>query len=162
MYNNLDYDSRHASWHMIIDMPACNTSREYGNWSMQIHQSKWWNTEDWTDFALPDYTVDFGARTASLTLDGVFRAEPYMRSEHPMLSANDAVQGAIQVRFRGVLDAYHSDILDGNSASPAWLRTVGFGNNSLNIGDASNGGSHFRPALWCAFLTCLIAIITYT
>ncbi|CAI7583709.1 unnamed protein product [Penicillium glandicola] len=154
-----------ASWPLTLDMPACNTSTEYGNWSTLIHQYKWWNTEDWSGFALPNVTVNFDANTANLTLDGTFVAEPYLRSnnsDYPglnQISTADGIQGAIQIRFRGVLDTYNSDILDVNSTSPAWLRTVGFGNNSLNIADSSNGGC-LRSALWSALgVPFLVAVI---
>lgn len=146
-------------------MPACNTSTEYGNWSTEIHQYRWWNTEDWSDFALPNMTVNFDANTANLTLDGTFLAEPYLRSNNSgypgtgQISTDDALQGTIQIRFRGVLDTYNSDILDVNSTSPAWLRTVGFGNNSLNIADSSDGGC-LRSVLWSALgVPFLVAII---
>lgn len=38
--------------------------------------------------------------------------------------------------FGGVLDAYHSDGFDMNKSSPTRLRTAGFANSSLNIGNS--------------------------
>ena len=169
MYNKAHPYDGAASWPLTIDMPACNTSQQYGNWSMQVSQSRWWNNENWSDFTLPNVTVDFDAHTANLTVDGSFLASPFIRSnnsgypETGTISSEDALQGNIQIRFRGVLDTYNSDILEVNSTSPTWLRTVGFGNNSLNIGDSSNRGSSLRSALWSALgIPFLVAIIIYT
>ncbi|PYH42831.1 uncharacterized protein BP01DRAFT_393862 [Aspergillus saccharolyticus JOP 1030-1] len=44
------------------------------------------------------------------------------------------------LRFAGVLDAYHSDILANDTATPTWLRTVGVNNNSPNIGYTGTAG----------------------
>ena len=41
--------------------------------------------------------------------------------------------------FGGVLDAYHSDGFDMNKSPPTRLPTVGFGNNSVNIGNSPAG-----------------------
>lgn len=116
--------------------------------------------------------AEFDAHTANFTLDGTFLASPFMRLNHSSylietgkggeaagIANNDAVQGAIQIRFRGVLDKYNSDILDVNSSSPAWLRTVGFGNNSLNIGDSLNGGPKTRSAMLSALVAPFLAVV---
>ncbi|KAK4868030.1 hypothetical protein LT330_007689 [Penicillium expansum] len=165
MYNSLHPFDGDASWPFTLDMPACNTSQQYGNWSTQVLQSRWWNTKDWSEFVLPNVTVDFDTRTANLTLDGDFLASPYIRlnnSGYPAtgtISTEDALQGAIQIRFRGVVDAYNSDILNVNSTAPAWLRTVGFGNNSLNIANSSNRGSGLRSTLWSALVVPFIVVV---
>lgn len=128
---------------------------------MSVPQAEWWDTEDWDEFVLPNVTVDFDAHTSNLTMDGDFSASPFMRSNvsrywwGDMLSA-ETIRGPIQVRFSGVLDAYNSDILDVNSTKPTWLRTVGFGNNSLNIADSSNRGHSLRSTLWGALVAPLI------
>lgn len=157
-----------ASWPLRIDMPVCNTSQQYDNWSMRVLEAMWWNSQEWDEFVQPNVTVDFDAHTANLTLDGDFFASPYIRSnnsgypETGMTSSDDALQGTVQVRFRGVLDTYNSDILDINSTTPAWLRTVGFGNNSLNIGNSPNRAGSLRSALWSALgVPFLVAIIVH-
>ncbi|KAJ5589374.1 hypothetical protein N7537_012052 [Penicillium hordei] len=167
MHSDLAPYDRSASWRLNIDMLPCNISEEYGNWSMSVPQAEWWDTEDWDGFVLPNVTVDFDAHTSNLTMDGAFSASPFMRSNvsrywwGDMLSA-ETIRGPIQVRFSGVLDAYNSDILDVNSTEPAWLRTVGFGNNSLNIADLSNRGYSLRSTLWGAFVAPLfVGIIVY-
>lgn len=169
--DNYEPDSVTPSWPIGIDMPACNSTKEYGNWTMQVHQSVWWNTKDWVDFALPNVTATFDSKTANLTLDGTYLAQPYMRSndsdwEGPKMVSDNMLHGIIQIRFRGVLDAYYSDVLDGNSTAdhPEWLRTVGFGNNTANIGDSSDCGRSVRAAaMWSSLvIPFLVAIVSTT
>lgn len=95
----------------------------------------------------------FDGKMANLTFEGKFAAYPYKRAnntasyydfaDHEEIASDDPVQGTIRFTFRGGLDAYHSDVLDMNGTTPTWLRTVGFGNNSLNIGS----GSPSRPRI---------------
>lgn len=83
--------------------------------------------------------ASFDTRTANLTLYGIFEAESYLiKNETQRLDIGGSVMGTFQLHFHGVLDTYHSDVLDVNSTSPTWLRTVGFGNNSMNVGYAEN------------------------
>ncbi|KAJ5494630.1 hypothetical protein N7463_010717 [Penicillium fimorum] len=158
IYNNMLFDDESSSLPFNIDMPGCNTSREYGNWSIRVPQTVGWDNEDWDEFVLPNVTVDFNAHKKIWLWMGI---SPRLHTGHDMIS-HSTIQGPIQIRFKGVLDAYHSDILDVNSTGLTWLRTVGFGNNSLNIADSSNGGCHFRSALW-SFLGVpfLVVIIIY-
>ncbi|KAJ6114796.1 hypothetical protein N7486_000574 [Penicillium sp. IBT 16267x] len=145
-----------------ISMPACNTSTEYGNWSLSIGQRPWWNNEGWEGFSLPVMNATFDDKTANLTMEGTFVAMPFLRSNitnyvgggQGELSSNDMVQGRIRFTFEGVLDPYHSDVLDMNATSPTWLRTVGFGNDTLNIGNSA--GWRLGPDLGC-----VIAVFTF-
>lgn len=131
----------------------------------------------------PKQMVGYGrlGRVRSTKCDCRFRC-PYVKSDHgwrfprvsihaikrlallgggDMLSA-ETIRGPIQVRFSGILDAYNSDILDVNLTELAWLRTVGFGNNSLNIADSSNRGHSLRSTLWRALAApLLVGIIVY-
>ncbi|KAJ5951299.1 uncharacterized protein N7479_009712 [Penicillium vulpinum] len=164
MYNNELYDDSSASWNMDIDMLACNTSKYYGNWSLRVSQSLSYETRGWSDFVLPNMTVDFNTHAANLTMDGDFAAAPYLRSNnsgypHSGVMSGTTLQGPIQIRFQGVLDAYNSDILDVNSTSPAWLRTVGFGNNSLNIANSLSQGCRLRSALWSALVVPILLAV---
>lgn len=165
VYHNIDR-SDSASLRYDVNMPACNSSREYGNWTMRVPQRPSWDTENWDDFDVPIMRANFGAHAASLVMDGSFMASPYVRynvsgSSRPEIFPGTIMRGNIQVRFEGVFDAYHSDILDVNSTAPAWLRTVGFGNNSLNIADSS-GERHVRSALLSALgVPFLVAAIVY-
>lgn len=115
---------------------------------------EWWSTRGWKNFTLPKMNVTFDDQTANFTLDGDFEASPFLRSNDTLYNGGTngelgvGVQGTIQFTFKGVLDAYHSDVLDMNTSSPTWLRTVGFGNNSLNI--ANSGADRPRPGLGAA------------
>ncbi|KAJ5383253.1 hypothetical protein N7517_001164 [Penicillium concentricum] len=77
MHNNELVDDESSSRPFNIDMPACNTSREHGNWSMRVPQTVGWDNKDWDEFVLPNVTVDFNAHTANLVMDGDFTASPY-------------------------------------------------------------------------------------
>ncbi|KAJ5185838.1 Transcription factor [Penicillium cf. griseofulvum] len=165
VYNNIDRSEMASLWY-DVNMPACNTSREYGNWSIRVPQRASWDTESWDDFDVPIMRAGFSAHAASLVMDGSFVASPYLRSnvsnyQGPKMLSRTTIRGNIQVRFEGVFDAYHSDILDVNSTAPAWLRTVGFGNNSLNIADSS-GERHVRSALLSTLgVPFLVAAMVY-
>ena len=134
-------------------MSVCNSSYEYGNWTVQILQTPDWNTQGWTNFVLPRMNMTFDGQTANLTLEGDFSAYPYMRSNDtdyeggslPEEDIMDEVLGVIRFNFQGVLDAYHSDVLDMKTTTPTWLRTVGFENNSMNIQASVGNGSPGRP-----------------
>jgi len=113
---------------------------------------------------LPRMNATFDDHTANLTLDGDFAAYPFLRpNDTNYIGGLDGelgtgVQGTIRFTFNGVLDAYHSDVLDMNASSPTWLRTVGFCNNTLNIGNGSNGVGRLRASLGAAtiVISCTI------
>jgi hypothetical protein len=42
--------------------------------------------------------------------------------------------GKLIMNFSGVIDHYRSDILRNDTDTPTWVRTVGYQNNSLNVG----------------------------
>ncbi|OOF93334.1 hypothetical protein ASPCADRAFT_7566 [Aspergillus carbonarius ITEM 5010] len=79
---------------------------------------------------VPDPVLDlqFDGRTANISLQGYFGG-----NIDGWDNGWDTV-GKFKLSFSGVLDAYHSDILANTTATPTWLRTVGFNNNSLNVG----------------------------
>ncbi|PYH81651.1 hypothetical protein BO82DRAFT_432313 [Aspergillus uvarum CBS 121591] len=88
-------------------------------------------------------SLDFDGETANYTIQGYFdsyRIYPNGTSR----SGGETTHGQFTLRFAGVLDAYHSDILANDTATPIWLRTVGFNNNSLNVGFSSIN----LPLLW--------------
>lgn len=122
-----------------FSLPACDPSADTGRWKGMPQVAKWTNTENWSGFRFPIMNASFDARSANLTLSGLFEADSYLRKNATQTyDIGGGVLGTFQLHFHGVLDTYHSDVLDVNSTSPTWLRTVGFGNNSLNIGYAEN------------------------
>ena len=138
-------------------MTTCTSSHYYGNWTLSLltmPPETWWSIEGWKDYKLPKLNGTFDAQTANFTLDADFRAYEYVRSNVTNYIGTEVgeigrpVQGTIRFTFKGVLDTYHSDVLNMNTSSPTWLRTVGFGNNSLNIADSAVG--RLNPGLGAA------------
>lgn len=141
-------------------MPACNITKETGEWEAYLLLRTWWNTERWSGFRYPTMNVSFDDHTVNLTVRGLFQASPYIRrnvtSWQPPATLGDGVMGNIEIHVRGVLDPYHSDILNVNSSTPTWLRTVGFGNNSLNIdNDAKSAAIRSGVSLGSVSITLL-------
>lgn len=140
-------------------MPACNTTREMDKWSAMLLARKWWNTRGWFGFRYPTMNASFDDHTVNLTIRGLFEASVYMSRSiegwQPRMQGN-SILGDVEIQVRGVLDPYHSDILDVNSSTPTWLRTVGFGNNSLNIdNDAKNAATRPGVAMGSASIVLL-------
>lgn len=50
--------------------------------------------------------------------------------------------GEFIMTFSCVIDVYHSDVLRNDTATPTWLRTVGYQNNSLNVGYTSRSAGY--------------------
>ncbi|XRM43047.1 hypothetical protein ABZX51_006251 [Aspergillus tubingensis] len=92
---------------------------------------------------LPGAALDlhFDGKTANLSLNGYFIGYEVFKEGTKTISSSMLAVGEIKLRFLGVLDAYHSDVLANNTATPTWLRTVGFQNNSLNAGYTSTANS---------------------
>lgn len=119
-------------------MPVCNTTELSGDYRVDIQEFRPWQAEDWDDFRWPDISVMFDDKTANLTLDAVFSARPYLwpnaTESSGRATASPGAHGFIQIYVSGVIDPYHSDSLSLEDETPTWLRTVGFGNDSSNIG----------------------------
>lgn len=119
-------------------MPVCNTTELSGDYMISVQEFWSWQAEGWDDFRYPSMSIQFDSKTANMTMDAVFAAEPYQLSnvsdgERP-ITGDPGAHGFIQIRVSGAIDAYHSDSLSLEDERPVWLRTVGFGNDSSNIG----------------------------
>lgn len=79
----------------------------------------------------------------NLSLQGYVVANP--------VNGEGQIPGQFRLTFSGVIDKYHSDILRNDTSTPSWLRTVGFNNNSENIGytntTSGSTGSHLMGSL---------------
>lgn len=62
--------------------------------------------------------------------------------------------GKFLMTFTGVIDSYHSDVLRNDTATPTWLRSVGYQNNSLNVAYTSAS-----TASWTIGSSILIATL---
>ncbi|KAF4998980.1 hypothetical protein FGRMN_2779 [Fusarium graminum] len=121
-----------------LTMPVCNTTELSSDYRVSMQELESWDTEGWDDWHYPNISVQFDDKTANLTMDAVFSASPYMwlnasEGSRPAIGSPGAT-GFIQIRVAGLLDTYHSDLLSLNGTEPTWLRTVGFGNDSSNVG----------------------------
>ncbi|KAJ5082251.1 hypothetical protein N7532_011294 [Penicillium argentinense] len=160
----------HSSWAWKHDsteiltnfsMPACNSTTQTGDYRILLETGIWYNTHNWSDFRFPQMNASFDDHTANLTLTGKFSSEVYLKRkylESPVVS--QAALGSFELHFSGSLDELHSDVLDMNSSSPTWLRTVGFGNNSLNVdNDAKNAAGLARVTSGSTFIIVLYLIL---
>ncbi|KAH8705946.1 hypothetical protein BGW36DRAFT_354333 [Talaromyces proteolyticus] len=124
---------------LYSNLTSCDTSMLRNEWEVVIITDEWWNNVGW-DWTYPVLNLQFDNSTANLTLDGYFIAYPYVLTNVSLSNTTReideayAVQGKFKIRFSGVVDNYHSDVLVEDSPTPEWLRSVGFNNNSLNIG----------------------------
>ncbi|KAF5708535.1 hypothetical protein FMUND_10554 [Fusarium mundagurra] len=122
-----------------LTMPVCNTTELSGDYSVNIAEFRSWEAEDWDNFRWPNISVMFDDKMANLTMDAVFSARPYVWPNATTewsapTTGSPGAHGFIQIRVSGVIDAYHSDSLSLENETPVWQRTVGFGNDSSNIG----------------------------
>ncbi|KAJ5226528.1 hypothetical protein N7468_007753 [Penicillium chermesinum] len=140
-----------------MDLKACDTSTESGQNRMTLVDRDYTNNAGW-NWTYPVVNIQFDSETANFTLVGYAAGFPYLidryDSSNPLGPNKDEVQGTIKVSFNGVIDPYHSDTLVNTSTMPTWLRTVGFGNNSINIGYNSGSMSLPRPVRWEAAAIC--------
>jgi hypothetical protein len=146
-----------------MDLESCNTAIETKQNSMSLVDRDWSNNAGW-NWTYPVIDLQFDSRTANLTLDGYAAGLPYRicytEGGQNVQFARDEVQGKIKISYYGVIDPYHSDILVNTSATPTWLGTAGFGNNSMNIG-YENGGAlgWYRRSCWeVTAFSCVISL----
>ncbi|OJJ98252.1 hypothetical protein ASPACDRAFT_44760 [Aspergillus aculeatus ATCC 16872] len=147
-----------------VNMTNCTTTEivpwyiEPGPWARDnngIFQPEW-----------PAMTVrlEFDGETANYTIHGYFQSHRTHGKDEDLFYG-DPAEGQFTLRFAGVLDAYHSDILANDTATPTWLRTVGFNNNSLNIGytgaagKSMSAGSSVATALTALALTQVVQFL---
>lgn len=69
-------------------------------------------------------------------------------------------EGEFKLSFAGVIDRYHSDVLKNDTDTPTWIRTVGFNNNSVNIG-FSEAGRLSRPGWVVSFVSLVLGAVWY-
>ncbi|KAJ5986040.1 hypothetical protein N7451_010405 [Penicillium sp. IBT 35674x] len=146
-----------------MDLESCNTAIETKQNSMSLVDRDWSNNAGW-NWTYPVVDLQFDSRTANFTLNGYAAGLPYRISYteggQNIQFGPDEVQGKIKISYFGVIDLYHSDILVNISATPTWVRTVGFGNNSMNIGYDNGGALGWHcPSYWEATaISCIISL----
>lgn len=155
-----DADLMMSSFEM--DLKTCNTSTETSQNRMTLVDREWSNNAGWT-WTSPTIEFQFDSQTVNFTLNGYAAGFPYLidRSDPSKPLGPDEVQGKIKVSFFGVIDSYHSDTLVNSSSTPAWLRTVGFGYNSANIGYDNGSLGSPRPSHWGPVAVCSVVSLAF-
>lgn len=112
-----------------------------------------------TKFTNPVISLQFDGKTANLSMKGYFSATPEKMTQ-PVSDAGslNTFAGQFVMTFSGVIDSYHSDVLRNDTATPTWLRTVGYGNNSLNIGYADESKGNQAGLLSLNVVICLVLV----
>lgn len=101
-----------------------------------------WNLNG-TNFTDPVVNLQFDGTTANMTMKGYFVADPNSVTGQYLDSwYGNVFGGTFTMSFEGVIDRYHSDVLRNDTDTPTWLRTVGYQNNSLNVGYTTTSGSN--------------------
>lgn len=140
-----------------MNLKSCDSSTESSQNRMTLVDRDYSNNAGW-NWTYPAVEIQFDSQTANFTLSGYAAAIPYYINRADSLKSlgPDEVQGTIKVSFSGVIDSYHSDILVNTSSTPTWQRTVGFGNNSMNIGYDSGSFGFPRALYWEAATICSV------
>ncbi|KAF3395969.1 hypothetical protein F1880_006830 [Penicillium rolfsii] len=119
---------------IIVNMTNC-TNTNLVPWIVFLNAGTLANGTSAGDSGWPGMAVnlEFDRTAANYTIQGYFKAYRAYGENNDRFGGVP-VEGQLNLRFRGKLDAYHSDVLVNDTATPTWLRTVGFNNNSQNIG----------------------------
>lgn len=133
--------------------PCVDTSQ----WSFLI----WSGPFGGTDFTNPTIDLQFDDSTANLTLQGYAEAGSVYGTGPTATSGSTVVWGEFSLTLSGVIDKYHSDVLRNDTTTPTWLPTVGYNNNSANIGytTQSTGSRIAEPLLLTTVVFALWLII---
>lgn len=154
-----------ALYNLTLFETSCSSTTATDEYSVWIVNSPSVNTDGW-NWTSSTVQLDFDSYTANYTLDGYFTAvaEWFSNGTGILKSPSNWFQGKIHITFSGVIDTYHSDVLVNNSATPTWLPTVGFNNNSMNIDYTKQSASQnqLRAPSWFAavviFLVTVVAV----
>lgn len=123
---------------------------ETSQWSFSI----WSGPFEGTNFTNPTIDLQFDDSTANLTLQGYAEAGSVYGTGSTTTSGSTVVWGEFSLTLSGVIDKYHSDVLRNDTTTPTWLPTVGYNNNSANIGYTTQStGSRIAEPL---FLTTVV------
>ncbi|RAK98761.1 uncharacterized protein BO80DRAFT_466722 [Aspergillus ibericus CBS 121593] len=124
-----------------LNLGSCDLAEYSDTWIVYLlNQNQ--IVPDWFNWTYPTIDVRFDNSTANLTIEGQFGATAYDTQGN---QTSTWMAGSIKMVFRGVVDNARSDVLVQGEDQPTWLRTLGFGNNSLNLDDSSSAGVMTRP-----------------
>ncbi|GKU08321.1 hypothetical protein FLAG1_08072 [Fusarium langsethiae] len=137
-------------------LPVCDSTKQTSESRIYMMPKPSWDGEGWNDFQYPHTSIQFDDKTANLTLASSFHSIPIVHENQT--SQGPTAHGFLRVRFSGALDAYHSDSLSLNGSTPSWLRTVGFSNNSFNIGYSESSVEKLHLGLGLASMAAMITV----
>lgn len=150
-----------GSKNINYNMTVCNGTKDL-SWEGAILNKKLWSDYN-SNVTYPDPTLDlqFDDKTANLTLRGYTMTSPSCGEKAKFCPADVIVYAEIQITFSGKIDAYHSDKLETDGATPKWEKTVGYGNDTQSA-DKTNGSTRQErcglPSLLICASSLLIAI----
>jgi hypothetical protein len=115
------------------------------------------NDLDFDGTILPNPTINlqFDGTTANLSLQGYFEGDSI---DGDGVEDPGVITGELSVTFSGVIDSYHSDVLRNDTSTPTWLRTVGYQNNSANIGYTTSESTSSQ-LMECPSLTAIACVL---
>ncbi|CEJ60767.1 hypothetical protein PMG11_09329 [Penicillium brasilianum] len=124
----------------LVNMTNC-TNTEAVPWWVFLNSGTLANGTSAGDSGWPGMAanLEFDRAAANYTIQGYFKAYRAYGENNDRFGGVPA-EGQFTLRFTGKIDTYHSDVLVNDTATPTWLRTVGFNNNSQNIGFTGAAG----------------------
>ena len=121
-----------------FNMTSCDGKSDVA-WDGNLINKVWWtNVGNNHTYPDPVLNLQFDGNTANLTIEGYFDATPKPTGKNTFNTVDIEARGQVKITFLGTIDSYHSDVLVNNTSNPTWERTVGFNNNTLNVGDSSS------------------------
>lgn len=118
--------------YVISTMTANCSGSEVSSWKIAIMSYN--TTYNGTNFTNPVVDLQFDGTTANMSMRGYFSAVALYWIQGVWEEYNMMLAGEFSMTFSGLIDLYHSDVLRNDTATPTWSRTVGYQNNSLNVG----------------------------
>jgi hypothetical protein len=134
---------------------------EVSSWKIAIMSYN--TTYNGTNFTNPVVDLQFDGTTANMSMRGYFSAVALYWIQGVWEEYNVMLAGEFSMTFSGLIDLYHSDVLRNDTATPTWLRTVGYQNNSLNVGyiSASARNQLFGSSLLAGMLALAQVVLFF-
>ena len=144
-----------------FNMTNCD-GKDTVEWSGNLIDELWWKKPSYNhSYPDPVLNLQFDGQTANLTVDGYYLAVPKSTGKTTFNTVDVEARGTMKISFLGRIDSYHSDVLVNDSSTPTWKRSVGFNNNTLNVGDTTSSGAPSQQfGTWGIALGALISFAT--
>ncbi|KAJ5119340.1 hypothetical protein N7448_010009 [Penicillium atrosanguineum] len=150
-----------------FNMTSCDGKSDVA-WDGALINKSWWaNVGNNHSYPDPVLNLQFDGNTANLTIEGYFDATPKPTGNNTFNTVDIEARGKVKITFLGTIDSYHSDVLVNDTSKPTWKRTVGFNNNTLNVGyngssTSTNGAPSQQLGTWgIALGSALISLVVF-